>query len=63
MNDLEQMKQLKQRYFELVDTHGEEFTELKNFQQKLRALNKRHRLAAIEMYEVMIAKIETKAVD
>lgn len=63
MNDLEQMKQLKQRYFELVDTHGEEFTELKNFQQELRALNKRHRLAAIEMYEVMIAKIETKAVD
>jgi hypothetical protein len=60
LRDLEDLKDLKRQYLELVRTYGKEATELKRFQQSLLELNRRHRLAAARMYANIISKIEKK---
>lgn len=49
VRDLDDLKDLKREYFELVRIYGEEVTEFKPFKQSLLELNRRHRLEAIRM--------------
>ena len=60
MSDLDQMKELKQKYLGLIKTHGKEVTEYKDFRKALLDLNKRCRKDAIQMYSDIIARIEKK---
>jgi hypothetical protein len=52
------MKALKQQYLDLVERHGEDVTELRQFRRELLELNRRHRREAMTMYARMIAKIQ-----
>jgi len=60
LRDVDELKDLKREYIELVRRHGEEVTEFKPFKQSLLELNRRHRLEAIGMYVNIISKIERK---
>ena len=60
MRDVDDLKDLKREYVELVRIYGEEVTEFKRFKQSLLALNRRHRLEAVRMYVNVISKIEKK---
>jgi hypothetical protein len=60
VRDVDEMRDLKRHYLELVRTHGEEVTEFKPFKASLQELNRRHRLEAIGMYVKIISKIEKK---
>ena len=62
MRDIDDLKDLKRQYLELVRTYGEEAAELKSFRRSLLALNRRHRLEAARMYVTMISRIEKKIV-
>jgi hypothetical protein len=57
---VDELKDLKREYVELVRIHGEEVTEFKPFKQSLLEPNRRHRLEAIRMHEKSISKIERK---
>lgn len=57
---VDDLKDLKREYLELVRIHGEEVTEFKQFKQSLLELNRRHRLEAIGMYVKIVSKIEKK---
>lgn len=54
------MRKLRKRYLELVARHGEGVAGARAFRSALLELNRRHRRAAIRMYERMIARIERK---
>lgn len=58
--DVDELRDLKREYLELVRLHGEEATEFKAFKQSMLAMNRRHRLEAIEMYVEILSKIEKK---
>lgn len=60
MRDLDELKDLKRAYLDLVRTHGEEAAEFKRFKRSLLDMNRRHRLEAVDMYVQIIAKIEKK---
>ena len=60
MRDVDELRDLKREYLELVRIHGEEVTEFGPFKQSLLELNRRHRLEAISMYVKLISKIEKK---
>ena len=60
MRDVDDLRDLKRQYVELVRIHGEDVSEFKRFKQSLLALNQRHRLEAAKMYMKMIEKIEKK---
>ena len=60
MRDVDDLKDLKREYMELVRIYGEEVTELKPFKQSLLEMNRRHRLEAARMYANIISKIERK---
>ena len=60
VRDVDELKDLKREYLELVRIHGEEVTEFKRFKQSLLELNRRHRLEAVGMYVNIISKIERK---
>lgn len=58
--DVDDLKDLKREYLDLVRVHGEDVTEFKRFKQSLLAMNRRHRLEAVGMYVKMLAKIQKK---
>jgi len=60
MRDVDELRDLKREYVELVRIHGEEDTEFKPFKQSLLELNRRHRLEALGMYVRIISRIERK---
>ena len=60
MRDVDDLKDLKRGYLELVRTYGEEATDFKAFKQSLLDLNRRHRLEAARMYVSIISKVERK---
>lgn len=60
MRDIDDLKDLKRQYMELVRLHGQEVTEFKPFKQSLLDLNRRHRLEAAKMYAQIISKVERK---
>ena len=60
MRDLDDLKDLKREYLELVRIHGEKVTEFRAFKQSLLDLNRRHRHAAIRMYVNIISRVERK---
>jgi hypothetical protein len=60
VRDIDDLKDLKREYLELVRTYGEEVAEFKSFKQSLLALNRKHRLEAARMYAKVISKIEKK---
>jgi hypothetical protein len=60
VRDLDDLKDLKRAYLDLVRVHGEAATEFKAFKQSLLEMNRRHRREAARMYAGMISKIEKK---
>ncbi len=58
--DLDNLKDLKREYLELVRVHGEDVAELKRFKRSLLEMNRRHRLEAVGMYLKVLAKIQKK---
>lgn len=60
LRDVDDLKDLKREYLELVRIYGEEVTEFKPFKQSLLELNRRHRLEAISMYLKIVSKIGKK---
>ena len=60
MRDVDDLKDLKREYMELLRIHGEEVTEFEAFKRSLLDLNRRHRLEAIRMYVNIISKVERK---
>ena len=60
MRDVDDLKDLKRAYMELVRIHGQEVTEFKAFKQSLLDLNRRHRLEAVRMYVKIISRVEKK---
>jgi hypothetical protein len=60
VRDVDDLRDLKRRYMELVRIYGEEATEFKPFKESLLELNRRHRLEAIRLYVKVISKIEKK---
>ena len=60
MRDVDDLKDLKREYLELVRIHGEEAAEFKPFKQALLEMNRRHRIEAVGMYLNIISKIERK---
>jgi hypothetical protein len=60
VRDVDELRDLKREYVELVRIYGEEVTEFGPFKQSLLELNQRHRLEAIRMYVKLISKIEKK---
>jgi hypothetical protein len=61
VRDVDELRDLKREYLELVRTHGEEATGFKAFKPALLQLNRRHRLEAVRMYVDAISKIQKKA--
>ena len=59
MDVLDRLREMKKRCLQLVREHGEEIAGFAAFKKDLLELNRRHRLAAIRIYEQAIAKIET----
>ena len=60
MRDLDDLKDLKRAYLDLVRKHGQEATELRRYKQSLLEMTQRHRREAAQMYVKMIARIEKK---
>jgi hypothetical protein len=60
VRDVDELKDLKRAYLDLVRRHGQEAAELKSFKRSLLELNQRHRREAAQMYVKMISKIERK---
>ena len=60
VRDVDDMKDLKRAYMELVRVHGKEVTGYKAFRQSLLDLNRRHRLEAIKMYVDIISRVERR---
>jgi len=60
VRDVDDLKDLKREYLDLVRIHGEDATEFKRFKQSLLDLNRRHRLEAVRMYVNIISKIQKK---
>jgi len=60
VRDLDDLKDLKRGYMELVRIYGEEATEFKAFRESLLDLNRRHRLEAVRMYVKIISRVERK---
>lgn len=60
MRDVDDLRDLKREYLELVRIHGEEVTEFKAFKRSLLEMNRRHRLEAVRMYANIISKVERK---
>jgi hypothetical protein len=60
LRDVDDLKDLKREYLELVRIHGEDVAEFKSFKRSLLELNRRHRLEAIAMYVNIISRIEKK---
>ena len=60
VRDVDDLKDLKREYMELLRIHGEEVTEFEAFKRSLLDLNRRHRLEAIRMYVNIISKVERK---
>jgi len=60
MRDLQDLRDLKREYLDLVRVHGEDVTEFKQFKRSLLELNGRHRLEAIGKYVKIISRIEKK---
>jgi hypothetical protein len=60
VRDVDDLRELKREYMELVKIHGEEVTEFKAFKQSLLDLNRRHRLEAVRMYVDIISKVERR---
>ena len=60
MREIDEMKDLRSEYLELVRTYGKKVTGFKSFRQSLLDMNRRHRLEGKRLYEKEIAKIEQK---
>lgn len=60
MRDVDDLKDLKRAYMELVRIHGDEVAEFKAFKRSLLDLNRRHRLEAVRMYVNAIARVESR---
>ena len=60
VRDVDDLRDLKREYLDLVRIHGEEVTGFKSFKQSLLELNRRHRLEAARMYMNAISKIQKK---
>jgi hypothetical protein len=60
VRDIDDLKDLRRRYLDLVRIHGEEAAEFKRFRQSLLDANRRHRLEVVRMYLKMISKVEGK---
>ena len=60
MREIDEMKDLRSEYLELVRVYGKEVTGFKSFRQSLLDMNRRHRLKGKRLYEKEIAKIEKK---
>ena len=60
MRDVDDLKDLKRHYLELVRLHGEEITEFSAFKHSLLDMNRRHRLEAARMYASIISRVERK---
>lgn len=60
MRDIDDLRDLKREYMELVRAHGVEVTEFASFKQSLLDMNRRHRLEAARRYARMISKVDTK---
>jgi hypothetical protein len=60
LRDVDDLKDLKRVYLELVRAHGEKVTEFKAFKQALLEMNRRHRREAAMMYVNMISRVEKK---
>jgi len=60
VRDVDDLKDLKRAYMDLVRIHGEDLAELKVFKQALLEMNRRHRLEAARMYANAISKVERK---
>jgi hypothetical protein len=60
MRDLDEMRDLKRHYLELVRTHGEDVTEFKAFKESLLELNRKHRREAVSLYVKILSKVEKK---
>jgi len=60
VRDVDDLKDLKREYMELVRSYGEGVTEFKAFKQSLLDLNQRHRLQAVRMYVKIISKVQRR---
>jgi hypothetical protein len=60
MRDIDEMRDLKRHYLELVRTHGEDVTEFKAFKESLLELNRKHRREAVSLYVKILSKVEKK---
>jgi hypothetical protein len=60
VRDIDDLKDLKREYLELVGIHGKDVTEFARFKRSLLEMNRRHRLEAARRYATIIAKIEKK---
>lgn len=60
MRDVDDLKDLKRQYLELVRRYGREVTEFNAFKQSLLDMNRRHRLEAARRYASIISKVERR---
>jgi hypothetical protein len=60
VRDVDDLKDLKRQYMELVRRYGQEVTEFNAFKYSLLDMNRRHRLEAARMYASIISKVERK---
>lgn len=60
MREIDEMKDLRNEYRELVRVYGKEATGFKVFRQLLLDMNRRHRLKGMRLYANEISKIERK---
>lgn len=61
MRVVDDLRDVRREYVELVRIDGAEVTELKRFKQSLLELNRRHRLeGVVAMYVRIISRIETR---
>jgi hypothetical protein len=58
---VDDLKDLKRHYMELVRRYGRGVTEFDAFRNSLLEMNRRHRLEAARMYASIISKVERKA--
>lgn len=60
MRDVDDLKDLRREYMDLVRSYGEEVSEFKRFKRSLLELNRRRRLEAVRLYMGIISKVQKK---
>jgi hypothetical protein len=60
VRDVDDLKDLRREYMDLVRSYGEEVSEFKRFKRSLLELNRRRRLEAVRLYMGIISKVQKK---